>query len=59
MTTHPRPSGAPDPDAPRPAPPAEGGEPACLLHRVCPACGRLAEDPSPYHCAHCGTELPE
>ncbi|MFD8148769.1 hypothetical protein [Streptomyces sp. NPDC059708] len=63
MTTHPRPSGTPDhggpaPDTP-PAAPAEGGEPACLLHRVCPDCGRLAEHPAAYHCARCGAELPD
>ncbi|MFD3470422.1 hypothetical protein ACFWWM_29490 [Streptomyces sp. NPDC058682] len=30
------------PAFPAPQPPAEGGEPACLLHLVCDACGRLA-----------------
>ncbi|MFF4643435.1 cupin domain-containing protein [Streptomyces sp. NPDC001389] len=39
--------------------PAEGGEPACLLHRVCPACGRLAAESAARYCSRCGTELPE
>ncbi|WP_329315537.1 MULTISPECIES: hypothetical protein [unclassified Streptomyces] len=39
-------------------PSAEGGEPACLLHLVCPDCGRLADEPSARSCAHCGGPLP-
>jgi len=34
-----------------------GGEPACLLHRVCAACGRLAQESDARFCARCGTEL--
>ncbi|MFJ8209568.1 hypothetical protein [Streptomyces sp. NPDC096033] len=45
--------------APAAPTPAGGGEPACLLHRVCPACGRLATEPAAAHCSRCGTELPE
>lgn len=41
------------------AAPAEqpGGEAACLLHRVCAACGRLAQESEARYCARCGTEL--
>ncbi|OKI60534.1 hypothetical protein [Streptomyces sp. MJM1172] len=39
--------------------PAEGGESACLLHRVCPDCGRLAAEPGARYCARCGSPLPE
>jgi hypothetical protein len=34
------------------------GEPACLLHRVCPSCGRLADDDPPVTCAACGALVP-
>ncbi|MEU5028073.1 cupin domain-containing protein [Streptomyces milbemycinicus] len=36
----------------------EGGEPACLLHRVCAECGRLAQERDARYCARCGTLLP-
>ncbi|MFF1565322.1 cupin domain-containing protein [Streptomyces sp. NPDC058293] len=40
-------------------PPArEGGEPACLLSRICPACGRVSEDAAAAFCARCGGRLP-
>ncbi|MFB7193430.1 cupin domain-containing protein [Streptomyces sp. NPDC056240] len=40
-------------------PPArEGGEPACLLGRICPACDRVSEDASAAYCARCGGRLP-
>ncbi|MCX4822881.1 hypothetical protein OG883_23885 [Streptomyces sp. NBC_01142] len=35
----------------------EGGEPPCLLDRVCPACGRLAESGGRV-CEQCGEHLP-
>ncbi|GGU52016.1 AraC family ligand binding domain-containing protein [Streptomyces lavendofoliae] len=36
----------------------EGGEPACLLDRVCPECGRLAPDGSGVRfCGWCGSRL--
>ena len=35
----------------------EGGEPACLLQRVCPDCGRLADAEPPTTCQGCGGEL--
>ncbi|MFC0597710.1 hypothetical protein [Streptomyces palmae] len=40
---------------PRPA----GGEPACLLDRVCPECGRLAEESGARFCSRCGERLPD
>ncbi|MFH8612644.1 cupin domain-containing protein [Streptomyces sp. NPDC018029] len=36
---------------------AGGGEPACLLERVCPRCGRLAGERDARYCARCGTAL--
>ncbi|MEU2431326.1 hypothetical protein ABZ611_17740 [Streptomyces sp. NPDC007861] len=36
-----------------------GGEPACLLDRVCPECGRLATEPDARFCARCGESLPD
>ncbi|MGY1857634.1 hypothetical protein [Modestobacter sp. SYSU DS0290] len=45
------------PTRPRPAEP-EGGDPVCWLDRVCPDCGRLAEDPAAVRCARCGQSLP-
>ncbi|RCH65733.1 hypothetical protein DT019_26885 [Streptomyces sp. SDr-06] len=39
-------------------PPAdEGGEAACLLGQVCPACGRLATERAARFCWSCGTAL--
>jgi rRNA maturation endonuclease Nob1 len=35
----------------------EGGDPACWLRRVCPACGRLADEDPPTICPACGAEL--
>ncbi|MCY0960871.1 hypothetical protein [Streptomyces sp. H27-H5] len=50
----PGPAGAP------PAPdPAEGGETACLLHRVCPDCGRIATDRDARYCSRCASPLPD
>ncbi|MEV7725112.1 hypothetical protein AB0P15_10310 [Streptomyces sp. NPDC087917] len=39
--------------------PAEGGEPACRLHRVCVECGRLATEADARYCSRCGTGLPD
>ncbi|WP_166486429.1 hypothetical protein [Blastococcus saxobsidens] len=36
----------------------DGGDPACWLHRVCPACGGLADEDPPTRCPRCGAELP-
>lgn len=36
----------------------EAGEPACLLHRVCPSCGRLAASEPPVTCEACGALVP-
>ncbi|MEV7614114.1 hypothetical protein [Streptomyces sp. NPDC089799] len=41
-----------------PEPGSDAGEPACLLNRVCDACGRLATDRDARYCARCGTRLP-
>jgi rubrerythrin len=37
----------------------EGGDPACWARRVCPACGRLADEDPPIRCPACGAELPD
>ena len=34
------------------------GDPACLLRRVCPACGTVADTDPPATCQQCGTEIP-
>jgi hypothetical protein len=31
-----------------------GGDPACWVARVCPACGRLADEDPPTRCQACG-----
>ncbi|MFJ4771885.1 hypothetical protein ACIP88_22705 [Streptomyces uncialis] len=49
---------APDPPAPSAPVPDPGGEPACLLHRVCEECGRLAPGREDRRCARCGGPLP-
>ncbi|MGW5677789.1 cupin domain-containing protein [Streptomyces sp. NPDC003860] len=36
----------------------EGGEGACLLHRVCPGCDRPSDDATAAYCSRCGTALP-
>ena len=38
-------------------PEEEGGDPACWLRRVCPACGRMADEDPPTRCPACGAEL--
>jgi hypothetical protein len=45
-----------DAPAPFPAEP-DGGDPACWLARVCPACGRLADEDPPTRCTACGELL--
>jgi ribosomal protein S27AE len=42
--------------AERPLPQPES-EPVCLLHRVCPECGRVAEHDPPTRCAECGAAI--
>ncbi|GAB4079589.1 hypothetical protein GCU67_02615 [Modestobacter muralis] len=37
-----------------PAAESEGGDPACWLDQVCPACGRLTERTAEGRCASCG-----
>jgi rubrerythrin len=34
------------------------GDPACLLRRVCQACGSVADEDPPTLCPQCGAELP-
>ena len=34
------------------------GDPACWLHRVCPACGSIADADPPTTCPQCHTEIP-
>jgi rubrerythrin len=34
------------------------GDPACLLRRVCQACGAVADTDPPTVCPQCGAELP-
>ncbi|TGB08360.1 hypothetical protein [Streptomyces sp. MZ04] len=38
---------------------SDAGEPACLLDRVCPECGRLATERDARYCVRCGTALSE
>jgi rubrerythrin len=47
-----------EPGRPVRPPVNDGGDPACWLHRVCPACGRLADEDPPTRCPACGAELP-
>jgi hypothetical protein len=42
----------PDADDDRP------GDPACLLRRVCPACGAVADADPPTVCPQCHAEMP-
>ena len=35
----------------------EGGDPACWLARVCPACGRVADEDPPTRCPSCGERM--
>ncbi len=35
----------------------EGGEAACWLHRVCPACGAVPDGRAPAYCSRCGERL--
>ncbi|MEU9714421.1 hypothetical protein [Streptomyces sp. NPDC047976] len=59
LTVHTRRPGLGIGTAGRAAGAAEGGETACLLHRVCPDCGRLATEPAARYCSRCGTALPD
>jgi hypothetical protein len=34
------------------------GDPACLLRRVCQACGSVADSDPPTVCPQCGAEMP-
>ncbi|WP_405977249.1 hypothetical protein [Streptomyces sp. NBC_00158] len=59
LTVHTRRPGLGIGTAGRAAGTAEGGETACLLHRVCPDCGRLATESGARYCSRCGTALPD
>jgi rubrerythrin len=37
--------------------PDTGGDAACWLPRVCPECGRLADEDPPTRCPNCDTEI--
>ncbi|MFG3528817.1 cupin domain-containing protein [Streptomyces sp. NPDC047917] len=50
---------APAVPAPVRAPAYEGGEAPCMLDLVCPACGRLSQDPEPVFCSRCGERFAE
>jgi rubrerythrin len=52
-----RPSSDPRPHERRDDADQLGGEPACWLPRVCPECGRLAEEEPPTRCESCGTAI--
>jgi rubrerythrin len=41
-------------DAPSPSADDIGGDPACWLRRVCPECGRMADEDPPTRCPACG-----
>jgi len=45
-------AGAHDADGDRP------GDPACLLRRVCPACGAVADHDPPTVCPQCHADMP-
>jgi rubrerythrin len=36
-----------------------GGEPVCLMHRMCPACGGLADEDPPTRCPRCDAVIEE
>ena len=38
--------------------PERPGDPACLLRRVCQACGAVADTDPPTVCPQCGCEMP-
>jgi hypothetical protein len=42
----------------RRAGPDRPGDPACLLPRVCQACGAVADEDPPASCPQCGSEIP-
>ena len=37
----------------------EGGDPVCWLRRICPVCGRLADEDLPTRCPGCGAAIEE
>ncbi|MCX4730402.1 hypothetical protein [Streptomyces sp. NBC_01363] len=59
LTVHRRRPGLTIKSSAAPALSYEGGEAPCLLDRVCPACGRLSQDPEPVFCSRCGERFAE
>ena len=37
---------------------AEGGDPVCWAHLVCPECGAIPDDRGAERCERCGAQLP-
>ncbi|WUW22461.1 hypothetical protein OG521_17335 [Streptomyces sp. NBC_01463] len=59
LTVHRRRPGLAIKRGPAPAVAYEGGEAPCALDRVCPECGRMAQEPSPTYCSACGERFPD
>ncbi|WP_189547284.1 cupin domain-containing protein [Streptomyces gelaticus] len=59
LTVHRRRPGLTIRSAAAPAVSYEGGDAPCMLDRVCPACGRLSQDPEPVFCSRCGERFAE
>lgn len=36
-----------------------GGEPVCLMHRLCPSCGHPAHEDPPTRCPNCDAVIDE
>jgi hypothetical protein len=58
MTADQAPAARPGAADPAGAAPERPGDPACLLRRVCQACGAVAETDPPTVCPQCGSEMP-
>jgi rubrerythrin len=58
MTADPVPAARPGAADPAGDAPERPGDPACLLRRVCQACGAVAETDPPTVCPQCGSEMP-
>lgn len=58
LTVHRRRPGLAIKSAPASSVAYEGGEAPCSLDRVCPACGRMAQESAPKYCGECGERFP-
>ncbi|MER5278354.1 hypothetical protein ABT025_21745 [Streptomyces sp. NPDC002809] len=58
LTVHRRRPGLSIRSAPAAAVTYEGGEAPCALDRVCPECGRMAQESAPKYCSECGERFP-